>query len=102
MQPIPAEWWLRPVSSAWRVGEHNAVVWKRLYLSPFAASRSAVGICTGPPKADEAPKPVSSSSTISTLGAPAGGRSGSMGGYLVSGSLASYVVNPTCVGSGIG
>lgn len=24
--PIPAEWWLRPVSSACRVGEHNAVV----------------------------------------------------------------------------
>ena len=57
MQPMPAVWWLRPVSSAWRVGEHSAVVWKRLYLSPFAARRSAVGVWIGPPKADEAPKP---------------------------------------------
>jgi hypothetical protein len=41
--PIPTEWWFRPVSRAWRVGEQRAVVWKRLYLSPFAASLSAVG-----------------------------------------------------------
>ena len=26
MPPMPTEWWLRPVSSAWRVGEHSAVV----------------------------------------------------------------------------
>ena len=30
MLPMPAEWWLRPVSSAWRVGAHSAVVWNRL------------------------------------------------------------------------
>jgi hypothetical protein len=24
--PMPTEWWLRPVSSAARVGEHTAVV----------------------------------------------------------------------------
>ena len=30
MLPIPTEWWLRPVSSACRVGAHNAVVWNRL------------------------------------------------------------------------
>jgi hypothetical protein len=41
--PMPAAWWLRPVSSACHVGAHNAVVWKRLYLRPLAASRSAVG-----------------------------------------------------------
>jgi hypothetical protein len=35
-----------------------------------------------------APKPTSSNSTT-TLGAPAGGRNGSMGGNLVAGSLAS-------------
>ena len=45
---MPTEWWLRPVSSAWRVGEHSAVVWKRLYLSPLSASRSAVGVDAGP------------------------------------------------------
>ena len=30
MLPIPTEWWLRPVSRAWRVGAHSAVVWNRL------------------------------------------------------------------------
>ena len=34
MPPMPTEWWLRPVSSAARVGEQSAVVWKRLYLRP--------------------------------------------------------------------
>ena len=57
MLPIPTEWWLRPVSSAWRVGAHSAVVWKRLYRSPPAASRSAVGVWHGPPNALDAPKP---------------------------------------------
>ena len=89
MPPMPTEWWLRPVSSAWRVGEHSAVVWKRLYFSPSAARRSTVGVSHGPPKALEAPKPTSSIRTISTFGAPAGGRSGSIGGNDVSGSLAS-------------
>ncbi len=89
MPPIPTEWWLRPVSSACRVGEHSAVVWKRLYLRSSAASRSAVGIAQGPPNALPAPKPTSSSSTTSTLGAPAGGRSGMIGGNSVSGSFAS-------------
>jgi hypothetical protein len=26
--PKPTAWWLRPVKSAARVGEHSAVVWK--------------------------------------------------------------------------
>jgi hypothetical protein len=30
MLPIPTEWWLRPLSSAARVGAHSAVVWNRL------------------------------------------------------------------------
>ena len=51
MPPMPAEWWLRPVSSAWRVGEQSAVVWKRLYFRPPAASFSAFGVWQGPPKA---------------------------------------------------
>jgi len=86
---MPTAWWFRPVSSAWRVGAHRAVVWKRLYLRPFAAKRSAVGVLHGPPNALDEPKPASSSSTMSTLGAPAGGRSGSIGGKDVSGSFAS-------------
>ena len=87
--PIPTEWWLRPVSRAWRVGEQSAVVWKRMYLSPPFASRSAVGVLHGPPNADDDPKPASSIRAISTFGAPVGGRSGTIGGYFVFGSLAS-------------
>src|SRR3954452_17801724 len=100
--PIPTEWWLRPVRSAWRVGEHNAVVWKRLYFSPFAARRSAVGVAHGPPNALAAPNPTSSSKTTSTFGASGGGRSGSIAANDVSGSLASYVISPANRRSGIG
>ena len=78
------------------------MVWKRLYLRPSAASRSAFGVLIGPPKALDAAKPTSSISTISTFGAPSGGRSGSIGGNDVAGSFASYVVSPTGVLSGIG
>jgi hypothetical protein len=87
--PMPTEWWLRPVSSACRVGEQSAVVWKRLYLSPFPPRRSAVGVAHGPPNALEAPKPTSSSRITSTFGAPSGGRNGSIGAKDVSGSFAS-------------
>ena len=45
--PALLVWWLRPVRSATRVGEHSAVVWKRLYFSPWLASRSSVGIGIG-------------------------------------------------------
>src|SRR4026207_1741170 len=73
MLPMPTEWGLRPVSSAGRVGAHSAVVWKRLYVRPPAASRSAVGVLHGPPKALDAPQPTSSRSTTRTVGAPARG-----------------------------
>ena len=92
---MPTVWWLRPeISAAARVGEQIAVVWKRVYLSPSAASRSNVGVWHGPPKALEAPNPTSSISTMSTLGAPWGGRIGRMGGRETSGSLASYSTWP--------
>src|SRR5688500_998176 len=102
MTPIPTVWWLRPDSRAARVGAHRAVVWKRLYFSPFPASRSAVGIAHGPPNALEAAKPTSSSRTTSTLGAPAGGRSGSIAGNDASGSLASRGNSPAYGRSGMG
>ena len=86
---MPTLWWLRPLSSAARVGEHRAVVWNRVYLSPSAASRSNVGVLHGPPNALDAPKPTSSSRMTRTFGAPAGGRTGLIGGNVVSGSLAS-------------
>ena len=102
MLPMPTEWWLRPVSSACRVGAQSAVVWKRLNLNPPAARRSAVGVWHGPPNALEAPNPTSSSRTIRTFGAPSGGSSGSIGGNAVSGSFASKVVSPCAGRSGIG
>jgi hypothetical protein len=54
-------------------------VWKREYDRPDWASRSAVGVRQGPPKALAAPNPTSSSRITSTFGAPAGGSSGSIG-----------------------
>src|SRR3954447_13838698 len=102
MLPIPTEWWFRPLSMAARVGAQSAVVWKRLYFRPPAASRSALGVAHGPPNALAAPNPVSSMRTMSTFGAPSGGSKGSIGGYAVLGSLASYVVNPGTGRSGIG
>ena len=70
--PALLAWWLWPVSSATRVGLHSAVVWKRLYRSPPFASFSSVGMLIGPPNALLWPKPMSSISTITTLGAPCG------------------------------
>src|SRR5262245_26159586 len=72
MLPIPVEWWLRPVRSAARVGEHRAVVLKLLYLSPRRATRSRFGVGIGPPNVLAAPKPVSSVMMSKTFGAPLG------------------------------
>src|SRR6476620_9287441 len=102
MPPMPTAWWLRPESIAARVGEQSAVVWKRVYLRPLLASRSAVGVRHGPPNALDAPKPTSSRSTTSTLGAPGGGRSGVTGGNFAPGALASYATGPAGLRSGIG
>src|SRR3954454_19239594 len=84
-----AEGGWRPGGSACRVGEQRAVVGKRLYFRPPAARRSALGVWQGPPKALDEPKPASSMRTISTFGAPLGGRSSSIGANFVSGSFAS-------------
>jgi hypothetical protein len=99
---MPTEWWFRPDSKAARVGAHSAVVWKRLYFRPLPASRSAVGVAHGPPNQLDAAKPTSSSKTTSTLGAPTGGRSGSIAGNATSASLASYGSVPSKGLSGIG
>ena len=74
--PLAAEWWLRPVISAARVGLHSAVVWKRLYFCPSAASLSSVGDGTPPPNVEYCPNPVSSSRISTTFGAPAGAFTG--------------------------
>src|SRR5438105_4318648 len=49
MPPMPTAWWLRPVRSDALVGEHSAVVWKRLNLRPLAASRWRFGVLHGQP-----------------------------------------------------
>src|SRR5581483_4234858 len=72
MTPVPAEWWLRPVSRAARVGEQRAVVWKRVYRKPIFARRSRFGVGTCPPNVPHCPNPASSIRMIRTLGAPAG------------------------------
>ena len=83
-----------------RVGLHSAVVWKRLYFSPLAASFSSVGILIGPPNALLWPKPMSSISTITTLGAPCGAFTSKRGGALA--LRASSSVIGVTFGSGIG
>ena len=77
MRPMPTVWWLRPVSTHARVGEHSAVVWKFVNRSPLAATRSMFGVSMSDPKQPSCAKPTSSSSTTSTFGAPSGGRTGS-------------------------
>src|SRR5262245_61495929 len=72
MLAMPHVWWLRPVSSAARVGEQSAVVLNWLYLSPLLATRSKFGVGIGPPNVLAAPKPVSSVMMSRTLGAPLG------------------------------
>ncbi len=72
MPPMPMRWWLRPVSIAARVGEHTAVTWKALYVTPIACTRVSVGVLIPPPNVSGPPKPASSMSTSSTFGASCG------------------------------
>ncbi len=88
------------MSRATRVGLHSAVVWKRLYRRPPAAIRSSVGMRMGPPKALEWPKPMSSISTITTLGAPCGALTSKRGGGFT--LRASSSVIEAAFGSAIG
>ncbi len=46
---MPTAWWLRPVSSAARLGEQMAVTWKRLYRNPPAARASMLGVSMSEP-----------------------------------------------------
>ena len=76
MMPVCTVCWSRPVIRAARVGEQRAVVLNALYLKPFAASASRVGVGTGPPNELEAPKPTSSVRMTRILGAPSGAFTG--------------------------
>ena len=63
MHAKPLVVWLRPVSRLERVGEHNAVVWKLVYVSPRSAIRLMFGVSISPPYGSIAEKPTSSSTT---------------------------------------
>ena len=73
MAPIWALWWFRPVSSAARVGEHNAVVWNWFVAQTGATLIPGLESGRDRQRWRAAPKPTSSSRTTTTLGAPAGG-----------------------------
>lgn len=48
--PAMLHWcWVRPVSSAARVGEHSGLTWKFTYFRPFFANLSKAGVLIGPP-----------------------------------------------------
>src|SRR5215471_15718877 len=72
MQAIPFVVWLRPVSRHERVGEHSAVVWKFVYVSPRPAIRFTFGVSIIPPNGSIAENPTSSRTTYTTFGAPSG------------------------------
>jgi hypothetical protein len=72
-----------------------------VYFNPPPANHCAVGICTGPPNALDAPNPTSSNNTTRTFGAPAGGRNDSIGGYDAPGSVAANIVTLGTGRSGI-
>ena len=100
MTPKPAEWWLRPVIRAARVGEQSAVEWMLLNRRPAFAMRSIVGVGMTPPNVDGTPKPASSVMISSTLGAPFGGTiRGAHQGFDCS---ASSLMTPPNAGSGGG
>jgi hypothetical protein len=73
---MPQLWWLRPVSTHARVGEHSAVVWKLVYRRPPAARRSIAGVAMSEPKHPSCANPTSSSTTTTTFGASAGATTG--------------------------
>ena len=73
---MPASWWLRPVSSAARVGEHRGVTWKLVNTTPSAARASMFGVSMSEPKHPSWAKPVSSRTITSTSGAPGPGSGG--------------------------
>lgn len=74
--PKPTEWWLRPVSSAARVGEQSAVEWKFVKRRPLVATQSRAGVGITPTKVDGAAKPTSSVMIKRMFGASLGGVAG--------------------------
>src|SRR5262245_37036155 len=92
MMPKPTEWWLRPVMSAARVGEHSAVELNCVYRNPALATRSIAGVGMTPPNVPETPYPWSSVMISRMLGAPLGGTT--CGGQYGLDLLASRLMTP--------
>ena len=68
------------------------MVWKLFRRRPLAASVSNVGVRIGPPNVLGPPKPMSSMSTMTTLGAPAGALTSNRGGaFTLRASSSEYV-----------
>src|SRR5882724_11112191 len=100
MTPKPAEWWLRPVIKAARVGEHSAVEWNCVKRRPVFAMRSSAGVGMRPPKVLGAPKPTSSVMISNTFGAPCGGTT--VGGQKGVEVVASRLMTPPNGAGGFG
>jgi len=66
-EAIPTACDCRPVSKAALVGEHVGVTWKLLYLNPWSASQSVLGVCISEPKLDKSEKPESSKTMYATF-----------------------------------
>ena len=100
MPAMPTEWWLRPVSNAWRVGELMRGGVETVILQPGCSQLFSGRHRQGPPKALEAPNPTSSIRMSRTLGAPFGAVT-SLGNSLME-SLALRLMNPPkgCSGRG--
>src|SRR6266536_2709150 len=71
-----------------------------LYRRPSAASLSSVGILHGPPKALDCPKPISSSKTTTTFGAPFGAFTSNRGGGLTLRASSSVIIGGLGSGNG--
>src|SRR5262249_39377457 len=98
--PNPAEWWLRPVMRAARVGEHKAVECMHVYLRPAFPMRSKAGVGMTPPNVLGAPKPTSSVMMRRMLGACLGGTT--RGAHHAFDWAALTLMTPSNFGSGSG
>jgi len=92
---MPTVWWLRPVNSADRVGEHNAVVVEAIELQAVAASRSATGVAATGRRTRWTPRSRRRRAHDHHVRRIRGGRSGLIGAKFAAGSLASYVIRPS-------
>ncbi len=92
--PSRPVWWLRPLSSAARVGAHSAVVWKRLYFKPFTGQPFGGRRVAGPAKGARGGKADIVEQDDQHVRCACGRAHRLIGGNDVAGSLASNVIGP--------